>query len=62
MILLLAENINRSIEFNFHMDDCKPISCPICQIAECPVREKDFVKRVTWTPENVTNTEKHTAE
>ncbi|WP_294225171.1 cation diffusion facilitator family transporter, partial [uncultured Chryseobacterium sp.] len=28
MILLLAENINRSIEFNFHMDDCKPISCP----------------------------------
>ncbi|WP_294203691.1 cation diffusion facilitator family transporter, partial [uncultured Chryseobacterium sp.] len=24
MILLLAENINRSIEFNFHMDDCKP--------------------------------------
>ncbi len=62
MILLLAENINRSIEFNFHMDDCKPISCPICQIAECPVREKDFEKRVTWTPENVTNTEKHTAE
>ncbi len=62
MIILLAENINRSIEFNFHMDDCKPVSCPVCQIAECPVREKDFVKRVTWTPENVTNTEKHTAE
>lgn len=62
MIILLAKNINRNIEFNFHMDDCKPISCPVCQIAECPVREKDFVKRVTWTPENVTNTEKHTAE
>jgi cation diffusion facilitator family transporter len=62
MIILLAKNINRNIEFNFHMDDCKPISCPVCQIAECPVREKDFVKRVTWTPENVTNTEKHTVE
>ncbi|UZT96617.1 cation diffusion facilitator family transporter [Chryseobacterium fluminis] len=62
MIILLAENIQRSIEFNFHMDDCKPISCPICQIANCPVREKDFVKRVTWTPENVTCMDKHSAE
>ncbi|WP_294284572.1 cation diffusion facilitator family transporter [uncultured Chryseobacterium sp.] len=62
MIVLLAKNTSRSVEFNFHMDDCKPISCPVCRIAECPVREKDFVKRVTWTPENVTNTEKHTAE
>ncbi len=61
MIILLAENIKRSIEFNFHMDDCKPISCPICQIENCPVREKDFVKRVTWTPENVTCVDKHTA-
>lgn len=62
MIILLVENIDRSIEFNFHMDDCKPISCPICQIQDCPVREKNFVKRVTWTPENVTNTAKHTAK
>ncbi|SEM58312.1 cation diffusion facilitator family transporter [Chryseobacterium taichungense] len=62
MIILLAKNTKRSIEFNFHMDDCKPISCPICQIADCPVRERDFVKRVTWTPENVTCVDKHTAE
>jgi cation diffusion facilitator family transporter len=62
MIILLAENINRDIEFNFHMDDCKPISCPLCQIKDCPVREKDFVKRVTWTPENVTCVDKHTVD
>lgn len=62
VILLLAKNTNRTVEFNFHMDDCKPISCPICQIENCPVREKDFVKRVTWTPENVTCVDKHTAE
>lgn len=62
MIILLARNTKRSVEFNFHMDDCKPISCPICQIADCPVRERDFVKRVTWTPENVTCVDKHTAE
>lgn len=62
MIILLAKNTKRSVEFNFHMDDCKPISCPICQIADCPVRERDFVKRVTWNPENVTCVDKHTAE
>ncbi|MEY8758515.1 cation diffusion facilitator family transporter [Chryseobacterium tongliaoense] len=62
VIILLAKNIKRNIEFNFHMDDCKPISCPVCQIKECPVREKDFVKRVTWTPENITGVDKHTAD
>ncbi|WEK69074.1 MAG: cation diffusion facilitator family transporter [Candidatus Chryseobacterium colombiense] len=61
VIILLAQNTNRSVEFNFHMDDCKPISCSICQIKDCPVREKDFIKRVEWTPENVTSIEKHTA-
>jgi cation diffusion facilitator family transporter len=60
MIVLLAKNTKRSVEFNFHMDDCKPISCPICQISDCPVREKDFVKRIQWTPENATSTDKHT--
>ncbi len=62
MIILLAKNTKRSVEFNFHMDDCKPISCPVCQIKDCPVREKDFVKRVKWTPENVTCVDKHTVE
>ncbi len=62
MIILLAKNTKRSVEFNFHMDDCKLISCPICQISDCPVREKDFVKRVKWTPENVTCVDKHSAE
>ncbi|WP_265132256.1 cation diffusion facilitator family transporter [Chryseobacterium oranimense] len=62
MIILLAKNTKRSVEFNFHMDDCKPISCPVCQIKDCPVREKDFVKRVEWTPENVTSVDKHTVD
>lgn len=62
VIILLAKNTKRSVEFNFHMDDCRPVSCPVCQIMNCPAREKDFVKRVQWTPENVTRVEKHTAE
>ena len=62
VIILLAGNTSRTVEFNFHMDDCKPISCPICRISDCPVREKDFVKRVPWTPENVTRVGKHTVD
>jgi len=62
VILLLAKNTTRTVEFNFHMDDCRPISCPICQIMDCPVREQPFIKKVKWTAENVTSIEKHTAE
>lgn len=62
VIILLATNTTRSVEFNFHMDDCKPISCSICQIAECPVREHPFVKKVEWNSANVTSVDKHTAE
>lgn len=61
-ILLLANNTKRTVEFNFHMDDCKTISCPVCQIMDCPVRKQPFVKRVEWTAENVTRVEKHTIE
>ncbi|RKS96314.1 cation diffusion facilitator family transporter [Chryseobacterium defluvii] len=61
VIKLLAKHTKRSVEFNFHMDDCKTISCPVCQIKECPVREKEFVKRVQWTQENITREDKHTA-
>ncbi|SDQ36719.1 cation diffusion facilitator family transporter [Chryseobacterium soldanellicola] len=62
VIILLAKNMTRTIEFNFHMDDCKNISCPVCQIADCPVREREFVKRVEWTPENITREVKHTVK
>ncbi|MET3535477.1 cation diffusion facilitator family transporter [Chryseobacterium limigenitum] len=62
VIILLAKNTKRTVEFNFHMDDCRTVSCPVCQIADCPVREREFVKRVEWTAENVTREIKHTVQ
>lgn len=56
---LIAENTERHIEFNFHLDDCKPFSCQICQLAECPVRQHDFVKRIEWTRETISQQDKH---
>lgn len=62
MIKLIAENTDRSVEFNFHMDDCKPISCAICQVANCPVRQYEFLKKVEWTGENISQPDKHTVD
>lgn len=62
MIKEIAENTDRSVEFNFHMDDCKPTSCPICQIKNCPVRQFEFAKKVEWNGENISQPDKHTVE
>lgn len=62
LILLIIENTDREIEFNFHMDDCKPFSCEICQIENCPVRERKFVGKVEWNAETISQPDKNTIE
>lgn len=59
MYKLIGENSDRTIEFNFHLDDCKPFSCEICQLSECPVRQKPFVKIVAWNEKNIVQEQKH---
>lgn len=58
MMQLLAENIERQIEFNFHMDDCKPYSCHLCTL-DCAYRKKPFVLKVKWDVSNISQPEKH---
>lgn len=60
MIKCIAKSTDRPVEFNFHMDDCKPFSCEICQLFECQVRQRPFVKKVEWTVENIAQQYKHT--
>ncbi len=60
MIKCIAKSTDRPVEFNFHMDDCKPFSCEICQLFECQVRQRPFVKKVEWTVENIAQQDKHT--
>ncbi|MGC4128725.1 MAG: cation diffusion facilitator family transporter [Bergeyella sp.] len=62
LIKLIADNTDRNIEFNFHMDDCKPFSCKICQIPDCPVRKAVFVKKVEWSEETIAQPDRHTVE
>lgn len=56
---LIGANTDRTIEFNFHLDDCKPFSCKICQLAECPVRQHAFEKRIKWTGKTISQGDKH---
>lgn len=56
---LIAANSDRMIEFNFHLDDCKPFSCEICELWECPVRQHAFVKKIEWDADNISQEQKH---
>ncbi len=60
-IRLLLKNTDRSVEFNFHMDYCKPFSCEICKL-ECPFRERPFVKTIVWNADTISQVEKHSLE
>ncbi len=58
IIKTLAAETERTVEYNFHMDDCKPYSCAICEL-ECTYREQPFQKRIEWTSETLSQANKH---
>lgn len=58
---LVNRNAGREVEFFIHMDPCVPTSCPICRIADCPVRQAPFRELVPWTLATVLANEKHRA-
>ncbi|MEJ8591316.1 cation transporter [Riemerella anatipestifer] len=57
-IKLLLAHTERTVEFNFHMDDCKPFSCEICQL-DCLFRSAPFQKQIHWDIHTTTQVEKH---
>lgn len=62
LMVCIAEHTDRRIEFNFHLDDCKPSSCEVCQIADCKVRALPFVKKIDWNLTTITQVSKHNKE
>lgn len=55
---LLAKNLRRQVEFNFHMDDCKPKSCEICQV-NCLYRKQKFKEKIEWNIKSISQIQKH---
>ncbi len=56
---LVKKEFGESVELFSHTDGCLPFSCEICQKMDCTVRQKEFVKRLQWTVENVRENRKH---
>lgn len=50
---------DREVETFIHMDPCVPASCPICLIADCPVRRHPFQGRVRWSLDRSLPNTKH---
>ncbi|MFM7671573.1 MAG: cation diffusion facilitator family transporter [Bacteroidota bacterium] len=55
----IRSEFGESIELFVHTDGCMPFSCKICDRFDCKVRQHDFEKKLTWTPENLLSDAKH---
>jgi cation diffusion facilitator family transporter len=51
-----------SVEMFVHSDGCMAFQCPICDKHDCPERQHNFVKEITWTLENILKDKKHRYE
>ncbi|MCW3125572.1 MAG: cation diffusion facilitator family transporter [Bacteroidetes bacterium] len=56
---LINEFSGYPVEVFIHPDPCLPVSCPLCTMHDCKVRQHPFEKRVTWNFDNVTVNRKH---
>ncbi len=56
---LIRQEFGESLELFVHSDGCLPFSCQICDKAICPERKNNFVKKIEWTLENISQNKKH---
>lgn len=59
---IVKNEFGESVEMFVHSDGCMPFQCPICDKKDCPVRQHNFVKEITWTLENIRRDKKHRYE
>jgi cation diffusion facilitator family transporter len=56
---LIRKEFGESLELFVHSDGCLYFQCPICEKKDCPVRQHNFEKKITWTLENISTDKKH---
>ena len=56
---LIRKEFGETLELFVHTDGCLYAQCPICIKEDCPVRQHNFEKRITWTLENISRNKKH---
>jgi cation diffusion facilitator family transporter len=58
----VKKEFGESVEMFVHSDGCMSFQCPICDKKDCPERQHNFVKEITWTLENILKDKKHRYE
>lgn len=59
---IVKTGFGESVEMFVHSDGCMAFQCPICDKRDCPVRQHNFVKEITWSPTNIRQDKKHRYE
>ncbi len=59
---LVKAELPHEVEFFIHTDPCRPKSCAICALEDCPERKMRFQKKLEWSLENVLPNHSHSAE
>ena len=62
LVSLVKSGFGNAIEFFVHTDGCRSFSCPICDKADCPVRQYAFEEKVEWRLDNLLSDKKHRLE
>ena len=57
---MIDDQFDNDVEVFIHTDSCLPESCKICQLKNCNERQFEFIKKIDWTVENISNDLKHT--
>jgi cation diffusion facilitator family transporter len=56
---IVNTNSGNEVEFFIHSDYCTKLSCNLCQMDTCEVRQTPFKKKLEWTLENVMDNQQH---
>ncbi|MCX6292608.1 MAG: cation diffusion facilitator family transporter [Bacteroidetes bacterium] len=58
---IVNQHFKNRVEFFIHTDPCRALSCSICLLSDCNVRQHKFAKEIEWTTENLLKNEMHTS-
>lgn len=56
---LIKKEFGDAVEMFVHTDGCEPTGCPVCIKTDCPVRQHNFEKKITWALKNVITNQRH---
>lgn len=56
---MINSTVGHRTELFIHADPCLPACCNYCHMENCPVRQEDFKREITWSLENATKNQKH---